>query len=448
MTMGKAPRSGLAQQEVSGSVALVLAVILTVMLQVSDGFATPWSLRLLALAIVLAIAMVSFPGLEERWSLARYHRALAAGVIILTFGLLVSRLPALYLRLESYSDLVPFLSLSAAAAVISGFCLSKATPWAGVLTLPVLSIALGCWIIHDVPRPSIDVWVFHQEALKTLLSGENPYSMSIPNIYGPDWDYGPGVLQGDRVMTGYPYSPLSLIVNLPAYLLFGDYRYTNVLAVGISGLLILLRRTPLSLAAGVLLLFNPRLFFLIEQGWNDPLVLLGLSIVVTAYGAQPRVQGATFGMLLAAKQYALIYLPLMPLLREGRRPTRLTKLAMWAGGVLALTHLIPFFVDPRAAWRSMYGLYLGQKPRMDSLSLAPWLSAHGFPAARSLSGLGVLAAWAIGWWKLPSTVASLAGVFVLVTLLFFGLSARQAFLNYHFLAMAACCWAATLSSQD
>ena len=199
----------------------------------------------------------------------------------------------------------------------------------------------------------------------------------MPNIYGAGAGYGPDSVQGGRLVTGYPYSPLSLLLALPAYVALGDYRYTNVLAIAASGLLILRRRTPISLAAGVLLLFNPRILFFFEQGWNDALVVLALTFMLLFFQSPTLARGAAFGVLLAIKQYTLIYATLLPLLRERRSRKSLGTVAVMAVLTAALLYSFPTILDLKAAWRSMYGLHLGIEPRIDSLSLGPLACQKG-----------------------------------------------------------------------
>ena len=53
-----------------------------------------------------------------------------------------------------------------------------------ILALLAIHFALGLWMIHTSPNPSIDVYVFQRDGINELFAGRNPYAMTYPDIYG------------------------------------------------------------------------------------------------------------------------------------------------------------------------------------------------------------------------------------------------------------------------
>src|SRR2546430_15165073 len=79
---------------------------------------------------------------------------------------------------------------------------------------------------------------------------------------------------------GPPSPPLSALLSLPGHLL-GDHRYSLIAATIVSAALMAwLRPGPLPAGAAALLLFTPRRFFVLEQGFTEPYVVLALTCVV------------------------------------------------------------------------------------------------------------------------------------------------------------------------
>src|SRR5688572_33132956 len=105
--------------------------------------------------------------------------------------------------------------------------------------LLALHLALGVWMLRSSPSPRIDVVTVHGEAFDALLGGRSPYDISFENIYGPNSPfYNPQLVEGDRVMFGYPYPPLSLLLAAPGHLIAGDYRYAQLVAWVVAAALI------------------------------------------------------------------------------------------------------------------------------------------------------------------------------------------------------------------
>jgi hypothetical protein len=122
----------------------------------------------------------------------------------------------------------------------------------------------------------------HGEAFYALRRGQNPYQITFENIYGAGSGfYNPQAVAGNRVLFGYPYPPLSLLLALPGYLAAGDYRYSELAAwVASAAFIGYARPAILAKLAAALLLTQPRGFFVLEQGWTEPIAVLMLAVVI------------------------------------------------------------------------------------------------------------------------------------------------------------------------
>ena len=103
----------------------------------------------------------------------------------LQFGQLFTAPPGIYLRGAKANTVELFMLLGAAAAVAGSLASSRSV--LGRLAVPLLLglyVLCGLWLLRASPAPHIDVFVFQRDASAALLSGQNPYSMTFPNIYG------------------------------------------------------------------------------------------------------------------------------------------------------------------------------------------------------------------------------------------------------------------------
>ena len=173
---------------------------------------------------------------------------------------------------------------------------------------------VGVWMVRAAPDPGIDVVVVHREAINALLSDEDPYRISFENIYGSDSGmyYNPRALVGNRVAFGYPYPPLSLFLAVPGQVIANDYRYAELAALLLGAALIGYVRPSLhSRLAAALLLTTPRGFFVLEQGWTEPIGVLMTALVVFFMVRRPAVVPWVGGLLAVTKQYYLLAGPLL-----------------------------------------------------------------------------------------------------------------------------------------
>jgi hypothetical protein len=396
---------------------------------------------------------------------ARVREALPG---LLTLGVLVQALvhlravPVHYLERVGPDGLVPFQDAVAVAAlaVLLPLLLPRSR-LAQRLAPPLLLAAFtaaGLWALSASPRPFIDVHVFQQDAARALLRGRNPYAITFPDIYGESPFYGEGVSVGGRLLFGFPYPPLSLLLALPGVLARGDHRYAQLAALALAGALLAYARpgSRAALPAAGLLLLSPRVFFTLEQGWTEPFLLLLLAAAVFAAcrlpapssaAGPPRgavLLGALLGGFWALKQYAPLTAPLALLLLPGpwRAPgvRRWAVRALGAAAAVGLALTLPFVLwGPRAFWHSVVALHVRQPFREDALSyLAAGAAATGERLPGALGFLAVALLGALALWCAPRTPSGFAGALALVLLGFFAFN-KQAFCNYYFLVVGALC---------
>ena len=409
------------------------------------------SLAWLAGSIVLIGAALRPPAWLRLGPRAVVLAALALGGGGLTH--VASLVTAPPVALPRPSGTVGFYALVAAAAAL---LLTSATRWTArrsrlslALAMPVLYLALGTWSILDLPSPRIDVFVYQRHAAQALIRGENPYSLTFPNVYGHIRYYGAGLATPERVLFGFPYTPVSLLLATPGALL-GDVRYAHLVAMALGGALVALscgRR--LGVAASGLLLLSPVGFVVLQQSWTEPFVLLLAAGVLFCTARAERLLPWVLGLLLAAKQFLVFALPLIPLLAGDRRD-RWSWSRLVGGAVLvAAVTLLPFaLADPRALLFSLIEVHVRQPIREDSLSFWTWLVARfGWQLPRWL-GLGVASLAAFLASRLADRTP--AGFFTALafTLVGFFAFATQAHANYYFLVYGLLCCAMAASAGE
>ena len=420
------------------------AVCLGVALQQSNGFLHPTALRLVALAYVLVIVAVVVPRPSR---FARVDRSLVelmglAG-LALHLGYLFTSVPGVYLRLAE-GDFLSFQWGLVGVAVVGASLVRGAPRWvfgAQVALLVAMHFALGVWVIERSPDPVIDVYRFHRIAIDGLRSGIDPYGLTFPDLYPATNMYGPGLSVNGRLQFGFPYFPLSLLVAMPGQIVAGDPRYAQLVAIELAAVLMAFaRRGGLGSIAAVLYLTTPRIFFVLEQSWTEPFLVLGVSAVVFAACRDSRWLPWAFGAFIGLKQYLVFALPAVALLL-GRRSDRHGLLTfLLKATMLATAVTLPFFVwNPRGFWRSVVTLQFHQPFRPDALSfLASWVSSGHEQPPVLVAFVVAGAASALALWRLPRTPAGF-GAAVGLTLFTFFVFNKQAFCNYYFFVVGTLC---------
>src|SRR6185503_13408791 len=115
------------------------------------------------------------------------------------------------------------------------------------------------------------------------LHHRDPYRISYANIYENAESrkfYNPEAVIGGRLAQAFPYPPPPLLLAVPGHVLFGDYRYSELaLLIGAAALIGFSGGMPALLAAAALLT-TPRVWFVIEEGWTEPVSVFLLALTV------------------------------------------------------------------------------------------------------------------------------------------------------------------------
>jgi len=417
----------------------LLALALGYAIDIKLGNYTPWALFWLTVSIVLCLAAVvlpSFPKIEPT----------CRGLLPLTLAISIFIQTVLLLR-ETAGD--SRVTLALATIALLGF--AQFFPLRG-LRLPLTLIMAGAFFFageiafnYHAKFPGIDVFNFQTTGSWALWHGLNPYTFRYPNIYEPGTPfYGPGVVDAQGMLTvGFPYPPLSLLMVMPAQLIGGDVRYALVIAMGLSAILMAGARPGRigALAAAVFLL-TPRAIYVLDLAWTEPLLVLTFSLTMFCACRWPKALPWCFGLYLSTKQYAVLAIPLLPLLMDGPylgKAFRETLVKAFL--VVAATHL-PFFIwNAHAFFRSLVEFQLMQPFRLDALSYLVFvynnMGGLKLPIWTSLPPLAI--AIAIGLRRGVRSPAGFAAAVTLVHLAFFAFN-KQAFCNYYYFVIATACW--------
>jgi hypothetical protein len=285
----------------------------------------------------------------------------------------------------------------------------------------------GTDAIRASPAPRIDVWTVQQAGAAELKAGHNPYRTVSMR------DTGPRV--GDDVP--YVYPPVQLYVTLPAYAALGDVRYAMLAAMVLAGFAMryITGRARAELpsiaedAPALYLWLMPKLFFILEQAWVDPVQLMLIAFGFAAHvGKRPYLTAVLFGFVLASKQTMFWAVGLTGvLLGFDRRQWVLT-----AGVAAAL--VLPFvYLDFRALKHANFDFLTQLPSRPDALTFNSWyLRTFGSEMSKNVGFAlaGLMALFAM--WRMRGSAARL-GLAVAATYAFFFTFNKWAFANYYFL---------------
>jgi hypothetical protein len=413
----------------------VLAVaLLGQALATSNGHQNPDAMRLLTFTIALTVAGVLTPRFAsaQRWFQTATVALLAVG-FIWQFAMLAHNPPGIYLQPRTGWQTLFFLLGVSTAAVLAGAGLTD-QPLLGRWRMPALLLThflLGCWLINASPHPAIDVDVIQRESATALLHGRNPFELTFQNIYGSTAFFGSAIADATTIKVGYPYPPLSLLLALPGHILGGDYRYSQLAAmVGSAALMAYARPGKLGPAIATLFLFTPRVFFVLEQGWTDPFLVLLASAVVFSALRVPRLTPWLFGLLVVVKQYAAVVVLFSWLLVRPFDWRTFARNALKAAAV-ATAVTLPFLLwNPQRFMFSVAG-GAGSPFRPDALSFPAWLNvAHDQKwSLLSLGAIGVALLVAVA-----RTSRTPSGFAAALALLYFGFFAfgGHAFCNHYY----------------
>lgn len=331
--------------------------------------------------------------------------------------------------------------------------------WAS-LGLVLIFLPLGLWAVHVSPAPHVDTWVFERDAAIELLHGRNPYAMTFPDIYHstlpgyPQQVYGSGLVVNDRCQFGFPYPPVTLLLTTFGYLVGGDPRYAQVIALAVAGALIgFSGRGLLTTLAVTMLLFTPRVFFVLSYAWTEPFVVMLLAVTVLCACRKSRWLPVALGLFLATKQYLILAVPLTFFLLPSGWTWRDWIWLLAKAALVAAIVTLPFALwDFPAFWKSTVTVQQIAPFRWDSLSFIVWWGRNGhgeqvkLPNYAALpSTVASMIALLIALRRCARTPAGFAASLALVSLAFFAFN-KQAFANYYFFVIGAICCAIAASA--
>ena len=412
-------------------------------IQIASGNFTPHALWWMGLSFAFCL----FGALTHRFARSLSSDGARLVEVLLMLGIFCNVTQLLTTRpgsdITDDVNLVPFFAGCMAIYALALLGVSKvgfARRWWFPAVL-LVGLLLGIWMFHASPNPPIDVVVVHNEAMDAFLKGDDPYRISFPNIYGDDWRYyyNPAVVFGNRIGFGYPYPPPSLILAIPGYVLFGDYRYSE-LAFLIGGLALIgySRRHIGAKLAAVMLLTTPRGFFVLEQGWTEPIALFLLALTTFLMMEGPVRASWAAGLMLATKQY----LPFtgLAVLRSLLLDRRRWKTALFVIILTGAVCILPFaFWHPNAFMRSVVWLQTLEPFRPDSLSFLIWADRNGYGRGSFLWAVGAaIIAAIVTLFTTRNTASGFAASAALTMFAMFALGSK-AFCNYYYFVIGAMC---------
>jgi hypothetical protein len=415
-------------------------------LQISNGFYDPRALAWLTGALVFCLIGVlghRFSSGLSAVSATAVGAVMIAGIAWQLQQLFAAR-PGIYIHEDAHLAVFRGAVVAQALLVALGALqINAARRWWFPAMLAV-SLFIGAWMIRASPDPYIDVVEVHKEAINAVIHHRDPYRISFANIY-ENVDarkfYNPEALIGGRLAFAYPYPPPSLLLAVPGQVLLGDYRYSELgLLVAAAALIGFARRGMAAQLAATLLLTTPRIWFVIEEGWTEPIGVFLLALTVFLLIRNPIAAGWAGGVLAVTKQY-LGFTGLAVLRIAFMRPGQ-WKWTAFGIAFAAAAVTLPFALwHPNAFMRNVVWLQTLEPFRNDSLSYLAWAVRRGMSAGSFVwaIGAGIVAA-ILTLFTTRNTPEGFAASVALTTFAFFAFGSK-AFCNYYFLVIGALCCA-------
>lgn len=450
--------------------------ILLVLAAAAVGFAIQWhdgeytrgAILLIGIAIVcVAFAVASDGGFVLRGKLQGQYAAIlfitACLILLSQFLTLFIAWPGQDLHRDSVRSLLAFhfgLGCAAIAVATAIFAKGDRLRSASLVAVLCVFLFLGIGMVHTSPNPHIDVWIFERDAARALLNGHNPYAITFPDIYHstlpgyPQQVYGPGLVVNDRCQFGYPYPPVTLLLTTLGYWVTGEPRYAQVVSLVIAGLFIgFTGRGRIAIVAAALLLFTPRIFFILGRAWTEPFAVMLLAATIFCAIRKSRWLPVALGLFLATKQYLILAVPLTFFLLPPGWKWRDWIALLVKAAIVAAVVTLPFALwNFPAFWKSTVTAQQMAPFRWDALSFIVWWGFHGHGDQVKLPNYAILPAaiasliaLAIALRRSPRTPAGFAASLALIGLAFFAFN-KQAFCNYYFFVIGAICCAIAAST--
>jgi len=419
------------------------AIALGHALQISSGFYDASALAW----VLVAFGLCLFGTVTHRTSRSLSETGVLLIVVVLVAGILWQILQLLSANPGAY--LGPQLSLRpfylgvvteglVVVIGVSGVAFARRAWFPILLAVHTL---LGVWMLRASPNPNIDVVVVHRAAIYALLHGQNPYGIGFPNIYGTHawFYYNPAFVVGDWINLGYPYPPASLLLALPGYVLFHDYRYAELaLLIAAASLIGYSWRNVAAQLAAALLLTTPRGFFVLELGWTEPTTIFVLALSTFLLRGGPLRSAWSQGLMLATKQYMPFVglASLRTVLLDRPRAARIVAIIVATGAIATLPLAL---WNPNAFMRSVVWLQTLEPFRRDSLSFLSWAARHALGERSFLTSVGAASlAAVVGVATTRNTPSGFAACAALAMFALFAFGSK-AFCNYYYFVIGALC---------
>ncbi len=414
----------------------------------NNGNYDPLGLIFLALALILiAVAALDLPiplaaRMDERLLFG------AITVVILTEAVLFCFQPL-------FSDSMPRWTLVATGTAVFGCTLVaviRPTTSTNLITwiIVVIVFAFGVCVVKTHGDFYVDVRLFQEIAVQSFVRGVDPYIAHYPNMYSSAAFYGANNVDAEGwLKVGFMYPPLTFIFCLPGAI-FGDVRYSYVLAMTASAAAIgFARPGRLAVAAVAMFALMPRTVYFLAGGWSEPLSIMLLTGTIWAASRRAgTTTGVLSGLLIASKQYLVVAAPLWWLLgADYRERIRITVAAV----IAAMAVTAPFALWHPVRFFESISFHLRQPLRTDSLSfLAVLARSIGAEHARVIGVVVIVIIFCMAGIIAVRSAGTPAKFALSVALVVAGLFAfsQQAFLNYYVLAFAALAAALATSLQN
>jgi len=298
--------------------ALVVAhVAMALAAFVDHGHYSLRGLGLLGLALA-ALAVAAWSATRPAPAASEPERPLVLGLLVLLLAGLTDE-PGYDLRSAAYASAFFALQASLAMAVaLAATRLRADRLWRALFAAAVVTgFALRVGIVFASPFPRIDVFTQFQEAAAHLWSGLDPYREPIAET--------PGAGSFGYRVVAYSYPPAALYPMALAWALLGDVRHAGIAAeaLAVAALYRIARPAGPRVAQllVLLLLFHPRGLYVIEQAWNEPLLVGAAAAFLYCAGRDPRSWRApvSLGLFLSLKQYLVFFAFAALAARERRR---------------------------------------------------------------------------------------------------------------------------------
>lgn len=322
----------------------------------------------------------------------------------------------------------------------------------GSLTVRRVAIGLACsavvfssvWILVSEWESPVgaDPYLAHEAAGAALLGGEDPYSDAVqfPN--------GSPFAPPDAVVVGYPYPPVTLV----SYGLSAGFTDPRVVSV-VAWLSVLGGLAWRSLKgddegnaafAGFLILASAPIWPVMLYGaWTEPLHFALLAGALMLWRRHVVWSALLLGIALASKQYFIVLLPVLLLMKMERRVMRLAV----AGGVAFLALVPPLLVDASTYLEATVMTPLGFEFRPDTQSLPGLMAALGVDISIPRwiwLGIIVVVGVVLGRWARSRADLTVAALLALGISFWAGL----AFPNYWFLIAGLAVLSSYLAAAD